>query len=566
MATRRSEKTPAAKKPAAKKQTAKPAAKKAAPLRPSVRAAVERTAQSADDMAAQAFGLPPAAKKAAAKKAAAKKAAAKKPAARKPAAKKAAAPQRRATAPVAAASRTPLPIQKHLALETRVAAGKTQRTAVPLEALGAWEPKPDRADPVAIITAQETDRLQPLLPVRHARMLQNAFGFYRGAPAVMSADLAAGPRTDLEVQLCGDAHLLNFGLYGSPERSLVFDVNDFDETLPGPFEWDVKRLVASLVVAARGNGFGRKKARAIALASARSYRDFMRRFAEMDTLTTWYTQMNADKILDGIHDPVLRADAERTATRATSRDAAQAAAKLTVVQDGRRTIVPQPPLVVPFRDLPEGLDIVDLNRSVRMNWTTYRHSLHSDVIRLLSRYRLEDLALKVVGVGSVGTRCFIGVFTGRDADDVLFLQVKEAGRSVLEPHLKRSRYKHQGERVVAGQRLTQSASDIFLGWSNGPQGGTFYWRQLRDWKGSVNVGTMDPAHLTAYGELCAWTLAKGHARSGDPAAIAAYLGKKDRFDIAMADFAEAYAAQNEADYAAMQKAAEDGRIEVAEVF
>jgi len=328
----------------------------------------------------------------------------------------------------------------------------------------------------------------------------------------------------------------------------------------------VKRLVASLVVAARGNGFSKKKARAVALASARSYRDFMRRFAELDTLTTWYTQMSADSILAGIHDPVLRADAQRTATRATSRNAAQAAAKLTAVQDGKRVIVPQPPLVVPFRDLPEGLDIADLDRSVRMNWDTYRHSLHSDVLKLLSRYQLEDLALKVVGVGSVGTRCFIGVFTGRDVDDVLFLQVKEAGRSVLEPHLKRSRYKHQGERVVAGQRLTQSASDIFLGWSNGPQGGTFYWRQLRDWKGSVNVGTMDPAHLTAYGELCAWTLAKGHARSGDPAAIAAYLGKKDRFDIAMADFAEAYAAQNEADYAAMQKAAEDGRIEVAEVF
>jgi len=562
MATRRSEKTPAAKKqtarPAASKPAAKGAAKKPSPMRPSVRAAVERTAQSADDLAAQALGLPPTAKKAAAKK----------PAARKPAAKKAAAPApvRRATAPVAAASRTSLRIQKHLSLEARATAGKAQRTVVPLEALGAWEPKPDRIDPVAIITAQETDRLQPLLPVRHARMLQNAFGFYRGAPAVMSADLAAGPRTDLEVQLCGDAHLLNFGLYGSPERSLVFDVNDFDETLPGPFEWDVKRLVASLVVAARGNGFSRKKARSIALASARSYRDFMRRFAGMDTLTTWYTQMGADKILAGIHDPVLRADAEKTAARATSRDAAQAAAKLTEVRDGTRTIVPQPPLVVPFRDLPEGLDIIDLNRSVRMNYDTYRHSLHSDVIRLLSRYRLEDLALKVVGVGSVGTRCFIGVFTGRDVDDVLFLQVKEAGRSVLEPYLKRSRYKHQGERVVAGQRLTQSASDIFLGWSNGPQGGTFYWRQLRDWKASVNVDTMDPAHLLAYGELCAWTLAKGHARSGDPAAIAAYLGKKDRFDIAMADFAEAYEAQNEADYAAMKKAAEDGRIEVAEVF
>ncbi len=546
MATRRSEKTPAVKKTAA---------------RPSVRAAVEQAAQSTDDLAAQALGLPPTEKKAAtAKKPAAKTttAAAKKTAA--------SAPQQRATAPVAAASRTPLPMQKHVSLEERVAAGKAQRAAVPLETLGTWEPGPERADPVAIITAQETDRLKPLLPVRHARMLQNAFGFYRGAPAVLAADLAAGPRTDLEVQLCGDAHLLNFGVYGSPERSLVFDVNDFDETLPGPFEWDVKRLVASLVVAARGNGFSKKKARAIALASARSYRDFMRRFADMDTLTTWYTQMNADKIIAGIHDPVLRADAEKTAARATSRDTAQAAAKLTVVQDGRRTIVPQPPLVVPFRDLPPGLDIRDLNQSVRMNWNTYRHSLHSDVIKLLSRYQLEDLALKVVGVGSVGTRCFIGVFTGRDVDDVLFLQVKEASRSVLEPYLKRSRYKHQGERVVAGQRLTQSASDIFLGWSNGPQGGAFYWRQLRDWKGSVNVDTMDTAHLLAYGELCAWTLAKGHARSGDPAAIAAYLGKKDRFDIAMADFAEAYATQNEADYAAMKQAAEEGRIEVAEVF
>ena len=522
-----------------------------------MRAAVERTAQTADDMAAQALGLPPA-----------KTARRQKPAAKRPAAKKAAAPapQRRATAPVAAASRTPLPIQKHLSLEARAAAGKAQRTAVPLEALGAWEPKPDRADPVAIITAQETDRLQPLLPVRHARMLQNAFGFYRGAPAVMAADLAAGPRTGLEVQLCGDAHLLNFGLYGSPERSLVFDVNDFDETLPGPFEWDVKRLVASLVVAARGNGFGKKKARAIALASARSYRDFMRRFAGMDTLTTWYTQMSADKILAGIHDPVLRADAREDRR---SRDQPRRRPGRRQADRGAGRQAHHRPAAAARRPVPRpagGSRHRDLNRSVRMNWTTYRHSLHSDVIKLLSRYRLEDLALKVVGVGSVGTRCFIGVFTGRDVDDVLFLQVKEAGRSVLEPYLKRSRYKHQGERVVAGQRLTQSASDIFLGWSNGPQGGTFYWRQLRDWKGSVNVDTMDPAHLMAYGELCAWTLAKGHARSGDPAAIAAYLGKKDRFDIAMADFAEAYEAQNEADYAAMKKAADDGRIEVAEVF
>jgi uncharacterized protein (DUF2252 family) len=487
-----------------------------------------------------------------------------KPAAKKPAA--GAAQQRRTSRPVAAASAPLAPAQKHLSLEERAAAGKAQRTTAPLETLGAWEPKPDRADPVAIISAQEADRLKPLLGVRHARMLQNAFGFYRGAPAVMAADLAAGPRTGLEVQLCGDAHLLNFGVYGSPERSLVFDVNDFDETLPGPFEWDVKRLIASLVVAARGNGIGRKKARGIALAAARAYRDFMRRFSGMDTLTTWYTQMNADRIIAGIHDPVLKADAQKTAARATSRNAAQAAAKLTVVQDGGRRIVAQPPLVIPFSDLPTGLGTRDMERSMRMNYASYRRSVHSDVIKLLSRYKLQDAALKVVGVGSVGTRCFIGCFTGRDVDDVLFLQVKEAGRSVLEPYLKRSRYKHQGERVVAGQRLTQSASDIFIGWSTGPQGGDYYWRQLRDWKGSVNASTMDDGHLFAYGELCAWTLAKGHARSGDPAAIAAYLGKKDRFDVAMAAFAEAYAAQNEADFAAMKQAAEDGRIEVADVF
>jgi uncharacterized protein (DUF2252 family) len=499
----------------------------------------------------------PAAKPAAGKATAAAK---KTPAARK-------APQRPPVHTVEAASAPILSAaQKHVSLEERMAAGKAQRATVPLEALGVWDPRPDRADPVSIITAQEADRLQPLVPVRHARMLQNAFGFYRGAPAVMAADLAAGPRTGLDVQLCGDAHLLNFGVYGSPERSLVFDVNDFDETLPGPFEWDVKRLIASLVVAARSNGLGKKKAREVAIASARSYRDFMRRFAEMDTLTTWYTQMNADKIIDNIHDPVLKADARKTAARATSRNAAQAASKLTFVLDGRRAIVPQPPLVVPFRDLPPSLNIRDLDRSVRMNFASYRRSLHSDVLTLLKRYQLEDAALKVVGVGSVGTRCFIGVFTGRDVDDVLFLQVKEAGRSVLEPYLKRSRYKHQGERVVAGQRLTQSASDIFLGWSNGPNGGEYYWRQLRDWKGSVNVEAMDQAHLLAYGELCAWTLAKGHARSGDPAAIAAYLGKKNRFDVAMADFGDAYAAQNDVDYAAMKQAAEDGRIEVAEVF
>jgi hypothetical protein len=471
-------------------------------------------------------------------------------------------PAQTATAATPAALRR----RKRPTRQERSAAGKVQRQAVPLEALGAFEPADDRRDPVAILEQQEKDRLQFLVPVRHARMLQNAFGFYRGAPAVMAADLGAGLRTDLDVQLCGDAHLMNFGVYGSPERSLVFDVNDFDETLPGPFEWDVKRLIASLVVAARENGLSRKKQRAIALAGARAYRMFMRRFAEEDTLTIWYTQLGVDRILAGIHDPVLRADTARTAAKATSRDSAQAAAKLTVVEDGTRRITSAPPLIISLRDIPLGLLPRDIERATKMNYDTYRRSLRPDVKVLVGRYRLDDIALKVVGVGSVGTRCLIGALTGHDEDDVLFLQVKEAVRSVLEPYLRRSRFKHQGERVVTGQRLTQSASDIFLGWSHGPAGGDFYWRQLRDWKGSADASTMDSAHLLAYGELCAWTLAKGHARSGDPVAISSYLGKKDRFDVAIADFAEAYATQNEADYAAMKKAAEDGRIEVADVF
>jgi hypothetical protein len=468
----------------------------------------------------------------------------------------------------AATAATPVALRRRRrpTREERSAAGKVQRQTVPLEALGAFEPAEDRRDPIAILEQQEKDRLQFLLPVRHSRMLQNAFGFYRGAPAIMAADLGAELCTDLQVQLCGDAHLLNFGVYGSPERSLLFDVNDFDETLPGPFEWDVKRLIASLVVAARGNGIGRKKQRAIAVAGARAYRAFIRRFAEEDTLAIWYTQLDVDRVLAGIHDPVLRADAARTATKATSRDSAQAAAKLTTVVDGARRITSAPPLIVPLRDVPLGLLPKDLERSTKANYETYRRSLRPDVKVLVDRYHLDDIALKVVGVGSVGTRCFIGVLTARDNDDVLFLQVKEATRSVLEPYLRRSRFKHQGERVVNGQRLTQSASDIFLGWSHGPAGGDFYWRQLRDWKGSADVSTMDDKHLLAYGELCAWTLAKGHARSGDPVAIAAYLGKKDRFDVAMAAFAEKYADQNEADYAAMQKAAEDGRVEVAEAF
>jgi hypothetical protein len=486
------------------------------------------------------------------------------PARHAPPAPKAARP-RPATAATAA---TPAGLRRRrrASRQERSAAGKAQRQTMPLEALGAFEPADGGRDPVEILVRQEKDRLQFLVPLRHARMLRDAFGFYRGAPAVMAADLGAGPRTDLEVQLCGDAHLLNFGMYGSPERSLVFDINDFDETLPGPFEWDVKRLITSLVVAARQNGISAKKARAIALAGARAYRTFMRRFAELDTLAIWYTQLGVDRILAGIHDPVLRADAARTAAKATSRDSAQAAAKLSTVVDGERKITSAPPLIISLADVPLGLLPPDIERATKMNYDTYRRSLRPDVKVLVDRYRFDDIALKVVGVGSVGTRCFIAALTGHDENDVLFLQVKEAGRSVLEPYLRRSRYRHQGERVVTGQRLTQSASDIFLGWSHGPAGGDFYWRQLRDWKASADATTMDDRHLLAYGELCAWTLAKGHARSGDPVAISSYLGKKDRFDVAMADFAEKYADQNEADHAAMRRAAEDGRMEVAEIF
>ncbi len=457
----------------------------------------------------------------------------------------------------------------HLSRRERLAAGRAEREKVPLKALGGWAPAADRADPVDVITAQEQDRLQVLLPIRHGRMLRDAFGFYRGAAAVMAADLGAGPRTGLTVQLCGDAHLLNFGAYGSPERSLVFDVNDFDETIPGPFEWDVKRLVTSIAVCARNNGLGEKKVYELALAAARTYRECMAMFAEMDTLAVWYTQLGVDEVIAGIHDPAVRRDAQRVASKATSRDSAQAAAKLTTVAAGRRTIDSQPPLVVPFRELAGWFDAFGAKRIrelVRSNFAAYRRSLRPDVLALVDRYEMVDMALKVVGVGSVGTRCAIVLMQGRDVDDVLFLQVKEAVRSVAEPFTHKSRYRHQGERVVVGQRLTQSSSDIFLGWSNGGELGDYYWRQLRDWKASVAVETMDAVRLDAYGDLCAWTLAKGHARSGDPVAISSYLGTKDRFDRALADFAIAYADQNEADFERLTAAAAAGRIEVAESF
>ncbi len=383
-----------------------------------------------------------------------------------------------------------------------------------------------------------------LVPIRWGRMSASPFTFYRGSAALMAADLAPMPRTGLQVQLCGDAHLANFGLYGSPERELLFDVNDFDETLPGPFEWDLKRLAASFVLASRENGFDQDVARETALASVRSYREHMTAYAEMRELDVWYSRVVADDLLEMARKTLgaeggAKADtktriktAQKTLAKTRGRDSLQAAGKLTEVVDGVRRIVDQPPLVMHFEELQDAERIHAL-------FEQYKRTLADDRRTLIDRYDIVDVARKVVGVGSVGTRCIIGLLLGRDVDDPLFLQVKEAGPSVLEPYLGRSRFTHAGHRVVAGQRLMQAASDIFLGWMTGqPEGRHFYWRQLRDMKGSIDTAILRPAGLEVLATLCGWTLARGHARSGRRIAIASYLGVSDRFDQAIADFAQ----------------------------
>ena len=379
----------------------------------------------------------------------------------------------------------------------------------------------------------------------------------------MAADLAPLPRTELTVQLCGDAHLSNFGLYGSPERELLFDVNDFDETLPGPFEWDLKRLAASFVLASRNNGLGEDVARETALAAVRSYREHMTAYAEMHELDVWYSHIVADELLDmarasrAVKKVAGKAGmklAEKTFAKARGRDSLQAAGKLTEVVDGSRRIVDQPPLVMHLPELDENEAIVGL-------FHQYKATLEDDRRELLERFSAVDMARKVVGVGSVGTRCIIVLLLGRDLDDPLFLQVKEAGPSVLEPYLGRSRFVHGGHRVVAGQRLMQAASDIFLGWMTGkPAGRQFYWRQLRDMKGSIETELLKAPGLEILATMCGWTLARGHARSGHRIAIASYLGVSDRFDQGIADFAKTYADQAEKDYATLLKAIKAGKI------
>ncbi|MFI5694749.1 DUF2252 domain-containing protein [Kribbella sp. NPDC051586] len=487
---------------------------------------------------------------------------------------------------------------EHLTLDERSARGLAARARANPDSHTGWTPAPDRPDPVALIEEQNLRRDADLLPVRHGRMMASPFTFYRGAAKIMATDLAGTPTSGLEVQLCGDAHLSNFGVFASPERSLVFDINDFDETLPGPFEYDVKRLAASLTVAAYNNGCSESDARAITKDAVATYRETMAEFASMKTLDVWYAHTSEDEIKQSV--TAFLADAkgkgkhkgkgkgkhsgdaddttsmtgkqrkeatkrfEKNAQKAHSRNSDQALSKLGEEVDGRYRITSAPPVIVPARDLHTayGIKPGELEDVVFDLFRDYRSTLRPDVRQLLERFEIIDWARKVVGVGSVGTRAFIVLLQGRDRGDPLFLQVKEATRSVLEGPLRKSAYKQPGERVVQGQRLMQASSDIFLGWSRGVQADRYYyWRQLRDMKGSALVELMAPATLAFYARTCGWTLARAHARSGDAVSIAAYLGDDDAFDLSITDFSERYAAQNEQDFADFTNAISTHRIE-----
>jgi uncharacterized protein (DUF2252 family) len=437
---------------------------------------------------------------------------------------------------------------------------------VPLESHAEVRLGADR-DPVSILADQDAARVPELVPIRYGRMLVSPFTFYRGAAAVMAADLAETPVSGFRTQICGDAHLSNFGVFASAERTLVFDINDFDETLPGPWEWDVKRLVASLAVAARNNGFTAKQRRKIATSATRAYRTAMRDFALKTTLEVWYTQLDVATMLDRRRLPSAQVARTHTAmAKARTRDSMQALNKLSKVVDGERRIVAAPPIVVPIEDLMPDASAERLSEQMRDLLRSYSRSLPPERRHLLEQFRLVHMARKVVGVGSVGTRAWILLLLGRDDSDPLFLQAKEAQASVLEKYVGASRYAHHGERVVAGQRLMQASGDIFLGTDrvHGIDGRDrdFYIRQLRDWKGSAVVEEMVPVGMEAYASVCGWTLARAHARSGDRIAIAAYLGSSVRFDEAIADFAETYAKINEKDFGKLQRAAQEGQVEV----
>ena len=486
----------------------------------------------------------------------------------------------------------------HPSIDERKARGLEARDRAPVSSHTEWRPAADRPDPVALLEEQNRTREPDLVPVRHGRMMVSPFTFYRGAAKIMATDLKDTPVAGLEAQLCGDAHLSNFGAFASPERILLFDVNDFDETLPGPFEYDVKRMAASFTIAGRNNGFSKADTRAATLASVTAYRETMAEFAQMRTMDIWYARLDEDELISNIRglvtevatevkgakaekerkkekkDETEEKQAKRAEKRAVqqvekahTRDSLQALSKLGELVDGRYRIVSQPPIVVPLRDLAAtyGLSADAAEGAIHEQFRAYRATLEDDRRHLLEQFQIVDAARKVVGVGSVGTRAFIVLLQGRDAQDPLFLQIKEATASVLEPYVRKSRYRQHGERVVQGQRLMQAASDIYLGWTKGlDEHRHFYWRQLRDMKGSAIVEAMTPFALTFYARTCGWTLARAHARSGDPVAIAEYLGDSDEFDKSITDFSERYADQNERDYQEFVAAIRAGRLEALE--
>jgi uncharacterized protein (DUF2252 family) len=476
----------------------------------------------------------------------------------------------------------------------REARGADARVRTPPSSHAGWAPVADRPDPVALLEEQNLTREPDLVPVRHGRMMVSPFTFYRGAAKIMAEDLKDTPTADIVVQLCGDAHLSNFGAFASPERRLVFDLNDFDETLPGPFEYDVKRMAASFTIAARNNGFSNADTREATMASVTAYREAMAEFAQMRTMDIWYANLDQDELMKAVRGSRAEAEkaaqkgpkrarkkakrktkaarkveteAEKASAKARTRDSLQALSKLGELADGRYQIVSQPPIVIPARDLAadSGVSPDEVDRLVRDQFSAYRATLRDDQRHLLERFQIVDMARKVAGVGSVGTRAFIVLLQGRNARDPLFLQVKEATASVLEAFLPKSRYRLHGKRVVQGQRMMQAASDIYLGWTKGPGGSRhFYWRQLRDMKGSAEVESMTPVSLTLYARTCGWTLARAHARSGDPIAITACLGGSDAFDRSVTDYSQCYADQNERDYHEFVEAIRSGRLEARE--
>jgi uncharacterized protein (DUF2252 family) len=460
----------------------------------------------------------------------------------------------------------------HLSVEERAARGRFARTRTPRSAHGRWEPASDRPDPVTLLEEQAETRVPELVPVRHGRMMVSPFTFFRGAALIMAGDLAGSPTSGITVQVCGDAHMSNFGLFGTPERQMLFDVNDFDETLPGPWEWDVKRLAASFEVHGRDRGFDAADRRDIVMAGMREYRRRLRKVANMGTLDAWYDHLEARRLLEGIREEVRHRrlperdaqDAERLVNKARTRDSVRVLARRAGRVDGRLQILAEPPLIVPIEDLVSpGTEWDEATDLIKRLLQSYRRTLSREH-HPIEEFRYVHTARKVVGVGSVGTRCYIMLLTGRDERDPLFLQVKEAQASVLERFLGRSQYHHHAERVVMGQRLMQAATDIFLGWKRikGLDGVArdYYVRQLHDWKGGAVVESLRVASATLYARVCGGTLARAHARWGDRIAIASYLGKGNAFDRAMADFARAYADQNERDYEAFVAAVDSGRL------